>query len=348
MLALKDFDYTLPREFVASYPTAKRSDARLLVVDRATGKFEHRIFKEITAYFKPGDLLVLNNTKVIPARLFGVRPTGGRVEALLLKRADEAVWEMLVKPSGRIKKGTKILFGENGVRLEGEILDEPDGESGIRKVRFESDRIQEKLNQIGRIPLPPYIDRPDEESDRELYQTVFAQVEGAVASPTAGLHFDEALLESLRGRGVEICFVTLHVSYGTFQLVREEDLSKHKMYEEEYEIGEEAAKQIRSALKENRRIIACGTTVVRTLETVFGADILGSTRSRCGKTRLFIYPPYEFKIVDAMITNFHLPRTTLLMLVSAFAGRDLVFEAYEEALRERYRFYSYGDAMLIV
>ena len=340
---LKDFDYELPKELIAPYPEKKRSEARLLVVDRKTGRLEHRIFKNVTEYLGPGDLLVLNNTKVLAARLFGVRPTGGRVEALLLKRLEENIWEMLVKPSGRIKKGTRITFGENGVRLEGEILDEPNRTTGIRRIRFDSKEFQEKLPKIGRTPLPPYIDRPDEPADREMYQTVFAEKEGAVASPTAGLHFDKELLDSLGQKGIKTCFVTLHVGYGTFQAVQAEDLSQHEMYEEEFEISEEAALKLQKALKEKQRIVACGTTVVRTLETMGE-----SAQPTKAKTRLFIYPPYEFKLVDVMITNFHLSRTSLLMLVSAFAGRDLVRRAYEEAIRERYRFYSYGDAMLMI
>jgi len=350
-LILQDFDYKLPRELIASYPVKKRTEAGLLVVDRKTGGFEHRIFKDIVEYLKEGDLLVLNNTKVLPARLFGVRPTGGRVEALLLKQREGNVWEMLVKPSRRIKKGTRLEFGENGVRLEGEVLDDPSSENGIRKIRFEgrfSKTVPEILAQIGRIPLPPYIDRPDEPLDRERYQTVFAEKKGAVASPTAGLHFDEELLSSLGKRQIEICFVTLHVSCGTFQSVQTEDLSKHEMYEEEFEVTTKAAEQIRRARTEGRRIVACGTTVVRVLETVGEKGTVPKKGDSPLSTRLFIYPPYEFKLVDAMITNFHLPRTTLLMLVSAFAGRELAFHAYREAIRERYRFYSYGDAMLIL
>ncbi len=350
---LQDFDYELPKELVASYPAPKRSEARLLVLDRSSARREHRIFKDIADYLKPGDLLVLNNTKVLPARIFGKKPTGGKVEGLLLKNLEGPVWEVLMKPNGRVKKGTRILFGENGIRLEGEILDESNGTSGIRKISFEDKNFRAKLAAIGRIPLPPYINRPDEASDRELYQTVFAEKEGAVASPTAGLHFDDELLKVLRKKGVEICYVTLHVSYGTFRSVQTEDFSKHEMYEEEFEVTEEAARQIERALKERRRIVACGTTVVRVLETIANPLTLpsppkGERVGVRGTTRLFIYPPYEFKIVDALITNFHLPRTTLLMLVSAFAGRERVLEAYREAVKERYRFYSYGDALLIL
>jgi S-adenosylmethionine:tRNA ribosyltransferase-isomerase len=341
--ALTDFDYALPKELIASYPVPRRSEARLLVLHRETGEREERTFKDLPEYLCPGDLLVLNNTKVLPARLFGKKPTGGRVEVLLLKLKEAGTWEILLRPGGRVKKGARLFFGDNGVTLEGEVLDDPHSGSGVRTIRFEGETIKEKLQHLGRIPLPPYIDRPDEAIDRELYQTVFAEVEGAVASPTAGLHFDETLLEEIRAKGVEICFVTLHVGYGTFQPVESEELSRHQMYEEEFEVSEEARTQIRRALEEKRRIIACGTTVVRTLETV-GLDL----EPRKGKTGLFIYPPHRFKMVDALITNFHLPRTTLLMLVSAFAGQELLMRAYEEAIRSRYRFYSYGDAMLIL
>ncbi len=347
MLTLTDFDYTLPKELIALYPTPKRSEARLLVLHRESGKMEHRTFEDLPEYLRAGDLLVLNNTKVLPARLFGRKPTGGKVEVLLLKSLEESVWEILLRPGGRVKKGTELIFGENGVKLAGEVLDAAEENSGVRRIRFNPEGFKEKLALLGRIPLPPYIGRPDEAIDRELYQTVFAQVEGAVASPTAGLHFDEKLLLALRKKGIEIAFVTLHVSYGTFQRVDVEDLSRHQMFEEEFEVTQETTDQIRRALKEKRRIVACGTTVVRTLETL-GARCPSSLQSVRGKTRLFIYPPYEFKMVDAMITNFHLPRTTLLMLVSALAGRESLFRAYEEAIRERYRFYSYGDAMLIL
>lgn len=351
-MTLQDFDYALPRELIAPYPERKRSEARLLVLDRKSRQIEHRIFRDLTDFLQAGDLLVLNNTKVLPARIFGRKPTGGRVEALLLKSLGGATWQALVKPSRRVKSGSRIRFGENGVTLEGEVLDEADKISGVRKIRFgdvgKPGEVLEKLNQIGRIPLPPYIDRPDEAIDRELYQTVFAEVEGAVASPTAGLHFDEELLDRLREKGVEIAAVTLHVSYGTFQPVQTEDIARHEMFEEEFEITTEAAEKIQRAMKEKRRIVACGTTVVRTLETVganLGARLFSHSK---GTTKLFIYPPYEFRGVDAMITNFHLPKSTLLMLVSAFAGHELLFEAYQEAIRRRYRFYSYGDAMLIL
>ncbi len=342
MTALKDFDYELPPDLIASYPEKKRSDARLLAVHRKTSQLEHRIFRDITEYLQPDDLLVLNNTKVLAARLFGQKPTGGRVEVLLVKSLAANDWQVLLKPSRRVKKGMQITFGENGTRVRGELLDEPDGQTGIRKIRFEDN---EKVKKIGRVPLPPYLERLDEASDKEFYQTVFAEKEGAIASPTAGLHFDEELLDRLRKKGVETCFVTLHVSYGTFHPVQTEDLTRHEIHEEEFEITEEAAEQINEARRQGRRIVACGTTVARVLET---AGDSGGVRPTKSSTRLFIYPPYSFKLVDALITNFHLPRTTLLMLVSAFASRDLIFQAYEEAIREKYRFYSYGDAMLIL
>ncbi|MBI4115663.1 MAG: tRNA preQ1(34) S-adenosylmethionine ribosyltransferase-isomerase QueA [Candidatus Omnitrophica bacterium] len=373
MLTLNDFDYELPRELIAPYPTPKRSEARLMVLDRENGRIEHRIFKDVTDYLREGDLLVLNNTRVLPARLFGKRRTGGRVEVLVLSphldpppatRGEEGRGvEVLIKPSRRIHEGEEIILNDHATLL---VLDSPNHNDGIRRVQFRTNGTnqEELLRKIGRIPLPPYIDRPDEEIDRELYQTVFAEKEGAVASPTAGLHFDEELLKGLGEKGIEITYVTLHVSYGTFQPVQTEDLSQHQMYEEEFEITERAATQIQKALEQKRRIVACGTTVVRTLESAVGANQcvrpnvdIGQTRGSAptntinaihGKTNLFIYPPYEFQMADLLITNFHLPRSTLLMLASAFAGRDLLFRAYDEAIRERYRFYSYGDAMLIL
>lgn len=347
-MKLSDFDYSFPREFIASYPEPKRSEARLLVLNRKSGKTEHRVFKELTAFLQPGDLLVLNNTKVLPARLFGRKPTGGRVEVLLLKSLGPETWQALLKPSRRVPKGGRVTFEEKGTFLEAELEDGPDPLTGIRTLKFLGDSVRQKLDEIGRIPLPPYIDRPDGPADRELYQTVFAEVEGAVASPTAGLHFDKALLDQLKAQGVETAFVTLHVSYGTFQPVQVEDISKHEMYEEEFEVPAETAEQIRKARREKRRIVACGTTVVRTLEHVgatHASPLQGPLR---GKTRLFIYPPHSFKLVDVMITNFHLPKSTLLMLTSAFAGHELLMKAYREAIAQRYRFYSYGDAMLIV
>ena len=373
---LSDFDYALPKELIAAFPPQDRPSARLLHVDRTTGKFSHHVFRDIKNFMNPGDVLVLNNTKVIPARLFGKKLTGGKVEALLLKQISEDRWQSLLRPGGRIRKGMMLEFGENGLRLQAEVLDDATPNSGERQIRFQkgtgsrnlSPSVGEILEKIGHIPLPPYIDRADTEIDREMYQTVFAEKEGAVASPTAGLHFDEALLNDLKNHGVEIVYVTLHTSYGTFQPVTEEDLSKHQMFSEDFEITEQAAAQVNKALKENRRIIACGTTVVRTLESVAKHKVPGPSdppkgpgtlcRSKDpgpgtlvpmkGNTRLFIYPPYKFKIVSGMITNFHLPKSSLLLLVAALLGREKMFDAYAEAIRQSYRFYSYGDAMVIL
>ncbi|HNV85961.1 MAG TPA: tRNA preQ1(34) S-adenosylmethionine ribosyltransferase-isomerase QueA [Candidatus Omnitrophota bacterium] len=350
MPKLSDFDYELPKELIAQLPLKNRAQARLLVLSRETGSLSHRRFEEITDYFSPGDCLVLNNTKVLPARLFGRKDTGGRVEVLLHKTLGDCEWEVLLKPSGRVKAGSILSFGSNGASLHCEVKDSPRKDSGLREVEFlEGDQTPKLLRQLGHIPLPPYIDRPDSDIDRELYQTIFAEIPGAVASPTAGLHFDEMLIRAIREKGVKIFFVTLHVGYGTFQPVAEDEISRHEMHPEVYEISEETAQGLTEALGERRRVIACGTTVARALETVVREE--GNRiriRPGSGETRIFIHPPYSFKAFHGLITNFHLPRTTLLMLVSAFAGAENIFRAYREAIRERYRFYSYGDAMLII
>ncbi len=345
---LSDFDYVLPAELIAALPPKDRPSARLLACGRETGKFSHHIFRDLPQFLKPGDLLVLNNTKVIPARLFGRRQSGGQVEILLLENVQGNQWEVLLRPGGRVKKFAEISFDDNGkdAGLEAVVLDDGRLDSGERRVEFFGKNVPESLNKIGHMPLPPYIDRPDAEIDREMYQTVFAEKEGAVASPTAGLHFDQALLEELRQKGVEIAFVTLHVSYGTFQPVTAENLTDHKMFFENYEINAEAADKINKAAAENRRVIACGTTSVRTLESA--ADDQGKVHPKRGKTNLFIYPPYSFKVVRGLITNFHLPKSTLLCLVAALAGHENLKKYYAEAIREKYRFYSYGDAMLIL
>ncbi len=346
MLTLSDFDYSLPKELIAAYPPQDRPSARLLHANRESGKFAHHTFRDITDFLQAGDLLVLNNTKVVPARIFGKKETGGVVEGLLLKNLGEDRWKVLVRPSGRVKKNAVITFGQNGVRISAEVLDDPGQDSGERLLRFLGEETGQKLKSIGHIPLPPYIDREDTEIDRELYQTVFAEKEGAVASPTAGLHFDQGLLEAINKKGVETVCVTLHTGYGTFQPVTSENLSEHKMFEEEFEITEEAAGRINQAKQDNRRIIACGTTSVRALESAAGPD--GKIIPQKSATRLFVYPPYEFKIVQGLITNFHLPKSSLLLLVAAFLGHDKMMKAYCEAIREKYRFYSYGDAMVIL
>lgn len=346
MFTLASFDYALPRGLIAAHPCSDRTGSRLLYVRRKTGRISHHIFRGLADFLAAGDLLVLNDTRVIPARLIGVKPTGGKVEALLLKESGEGVWEALLKPGARTRQGSRIIFGENGIRLEAEVLEDSDLKNGIRRLRFQERDLREALDKIGHMPLPPYLDRPDTAEDRERYQTVFAKSNGAVAAPTAGLHFDMALLKRLRQKGVQIAFVTLHVGYGTFRPITVEDVRRHRMDEEPFEISEEAAALVNRARRERRRIVACGTTTVRALEsTVSSAGILSAGR---GTTTLFIYPPYRFKIVSGLITNFHLPKSTLLLLVAAFVGRRRLMEIYAEAIRERYRFYSYGDAMLIL
>ncbi|HXV27851.1 MAG TPA: tRNA preQ1(34) S-adenosylmethionine ribosyltransferase-isomerase QueA [bacterium] len=354
-MKLSDFDYSLPKESIAAFPPADRPSARLLHIESNTGHFSHHTFRDLPDFLVPGDVLVLNNTKVLPARLFGCKETGGRVEALLLKKKASGIensWEALIRPNRRVKKNSQIVFGKNGMSFEAEVLDEARPESGKRLLRFKGDSVLEKMEKFGHMPLPPYLDRPDTEMDRELYQTVFAQKPGAVASPTAGLHFDEMLLDALRRKGIETVFVTLHVSYGTFRSIAAENPAEHRMEEEEFEVTEDASRKINRALDEKRRVIACGTTSVRTLESSVDPET-GRVRHQTGNTSLFIYPSYPFKIVQGLITNFHLPKSTLLLLVAAFlddkgTGRDMLFRAYNEAIRQGYRFYSYGDAMVIL
>ena len=347
LMRLSDFDYFLPKELIAIYPPRQRTSARLLKVDRQNGDLAHHHFFDLKDFLSAGDVLVLNNTKVIPARIFGQKPTGGRVEALILKKLEQGLCEVLLKPGGRIKKEMILSFGENGDRFQAEVLDDPAPDSGNRKIKFIQPDFEKVLERIGHIPLPPYIDRPDTEIDRELYQTVFAQKEGAVASPTAGLHFDHELLDALKQKGVEIIYVTLHVSHATFRPVTCENLAEHKMYDEEFEVSEEAAQALQKAVAQKRRIIACGTTSARSIESA--VDSAGKVTERKGNTNLFIYPPYSFKVISGLITNFHLPKSTLLLLVAAFLGdREKLFRVYEEAIREHYRFYSYGDAMLVL
>ncbi len=344
-MKLSDFDYPLPPELIAAFPPEDRASARLLKVDRVSGKISHHIFRGIENFLNKGDVLVLNNTKVLPARVFGLRQTGGQVEALFLKQTEKNVWKVLLRPGGRIKQGAVISLGENGTKFDARVLDDPQPDSGERLLQIDNGK--EVLKKIGHIPLPPYIDRPDSKIDRDLYQTVFAEKEGAVAAPTAGLHFDKDLLERLKKKGVEVVYVTLHTSYGTFQPLGQEDLEKNELFEEEYEITPQAAEIINRAKKENRRVIACGTTSVRTLESA--ADNGGQVKAHKAETRIFIYPPYTFKIISGMITNFHLPKSSLMLLVSAFLGaKEKLMNAYEEAIREKYRFYSYGDAMVIL
>ncbi len=338
---LHDFYYELPQELIAQDPLEDRSGSRLLILDRETGKREHHIFREIIDQLHPGDCLVVNNTKVIPARLIGSREgTGGKVEVLLLKRGEDDVWETLVKPGKKARPGAKILFGD-GI-LTGEVLEVV--EDGNRKIRFRYDGIfEEILDRLGQMPLPPYITH--QLKDKNRYQTVYAKHDGSAAAPTAGLHFTPELLQAIRDRGVRIAHVTLHVGLGTFRPVKAEQIEDHHMHSEFYMVEEEQARLINRTKAEGGRIIAVGTTSCRTLESAAGPD--GMLQAGSGWTDIFIYPGYEFRLVDCLITNFHLPESTLMMLVSALAGRERIMAAYEEAVKERYRFFSFGDAMLI-
>ena len=338
---VKDFYYDLPQELIAQDPLSDRSGSRLMVLDKKTGEIEHRIFRDITDYLRPGDCLVINNTKVIPARLYGVKEdTGAKIEVLLLKRKENDVWETLVKPGRKCKPGTKLSFGEG--LLTGEVTDIV--EEGNRLIRFHYEGIfEEILDRLGQMPLPPYITH--QLKDKNRYQTVYAKYDGSAAAPTAGLHFTPELLEQVRQMGVEIAEVTLHVGLGTFRPVKETDVLKHHMHSEFYRIDQSEADKINRAKKEGRRVIAVGTTSTRTLESA--ADENGYLRETSGWTEIFIYPGYQFKVIDGLITNFHLPESTLVMLVSALAGREHVLNAYAEAVAQRYRFFSFGDAMFL-
>ena len=339
---VKDFYYDLPQELIAQDPLEDRSSSRLLVLDKKTGKTQHRIFKDIVEYLRPGDCLVINNTKVIPARLYGVKEgTEAKIEILLLKRKENDIWETLVKPGKKCKIGTKIVFGE-GI-LTGEVVDIV--EEGNRLIQFHYEGIfEEILDRLGQMPLPPYITH--QLQDKNRYQTVYAKYDGSAAAPTAGLHFTPELLQQVRDMGVEIAEVTLHVGLGTFRPVKETDVLKHHMHSEFYKIEQSEADKINKAKKEGHRVIAVGTTSTRTLESA--ADENGFLTEKSGWTEIFIYPGYQFKVIDALITNFHLPESTLVMLVSALAGREHVLAAYETAVEEKYRFFSFGDAMFIV
>lgn len=340
-LKKSDFYFDLPEELIAQDPLEDRSASRLLVLDKETGKVSHHIFKEIVEYLMPGDCLVLNNTKVIPARLLGEREgTGAHIEVLLLKRREADVWETLVKPGKKCKPGTRLSFG-NGM-LRAEVLETV--EEGNRLIRFFYEGIwEEVLDRLGEMPLPPYITHKLQDKNR--YQTVYAKYEGSAAAPTAGLHFTEELLRQIAQKGVTIAYVTLHVGLGTFRPVKEENVLDHHMHSEFYQVSPEAAEKINAAKRGGRRVICVGTTSCRTVESA--ADAEGIVHAGSDNTEIFIYPGYRFKVLDALITNFHLPESTLVMLVSALAGREHVLNAYEEAIREKYRFFSFGDAMFI-
>ncbi len=340
-MQLSDFNYDLPQELIAQDPLEKRSDSRLMVVGREDGTIEHKHFYDIIDYVNPGDCLVINDTKVIPARLMGVKEdTGASIEVLLLKRREEKVWETLVKPGKKARVGARISFGDG--LLVGEVIDIV--EEGNRLIRFEYEGIwEELLDKLGQMPLPPYITHKLQ--DRNRYQTVYAKNDGSAAAPTAGLHFTKELLEQLKEKGVEIAHVTLHVGLGTFRPVKVDNILEHHMHSEFYVVEQEEADKINAAKANGKRIISVGTTSTRTLESV--ADENGIVRAGSGWTDIFIYPGYQFKVVDCLITNFHLPESTLLMLVSAFSSRENMLNAYEVAVSERYRFFSFGDAMFI-
>ena len=337
-----DFYFDLPQELIAQDPLEDRSSSRLMVLDRKTGEIEHHIFKEVIDYLNPGDCLVVNNTKVIPARLFGSKKgTEAKIEILLLKRKENDVWETLVKPGKKAKPGTIISFGDG--LLTGEVIDVV--EEGNRLIKCTYDGIfEEILDQLGQMPLPPYITH--QLKDKNRYQTVYAKHDGSAAAPTAGLHFTSELLEAIKAKGVNIAHVTLHVGLGTFRPVKVEDVTNHHMHSEFYIVEEDQAKLINETKQRGGKIVSVGTTSCRTLESA--TDDQGVLHAGSGWTDIFIYPGYQFKMIDRLITNFHLPESTLLMLVSALAGKDNIMAAYEEAVKERYRFFSFGDAMMIL
>ena len=365
-MLVSEFDYELPEELIARQPAAQRDASRMLRLERTSGTAEDRMFREFPALLRAGDLLVMNDTRVFPARLFGRRsgeraqavsprnPAAkeflqGRVEVLLTRQLDGGEWQALVRPGRKISVGERLTFGEGRESLHAEVTAR--GEFGERRLRFEAGaggEFFERLERLGHVPLPPYIDRPDAEADRERYQTVYAGPErGSSAAPTAGLHFTRAVLDEIRERGVETATVTLHVGLGTFQPVRNARVEDNKLHSEHYRIPKETAEKIARARKEGRRTVAVGTTTVRTLETAAAKNPAGVVETGEGETELFIYPGFKFKVVDALLTNFHLPQSTLLMLVCAFAGREPTLAAYRHAVKERYRFFSYGDCMWV-
>ncbi len=338
MYKLSDYDYNLPKELIAKYPVEPRDQCKLMVLDRYKKTIKHKIFKDIKNYLEEGDLLVLNDTKVIPARLIGKKETGAKIEVFLLNPLEkENIWSVLIRNLKRLKVGNKIIFGKD---FYAKLIEKD--KDGKAVIEFFTENLKEKINKYGQIPLPPYIEREPEEKDKNLYQTVFAKKEGAVAAPTAGLHFTKELLQELEEKGVKTAYITLHVGIGTFKPITTEDITKHKMHEEFYQIPKTTIDLIKETKEKGRNIVAVGTTVVRTLET------FARNNKAEGFSNLFIYPPFEFKLVDKLITNFHLPKSSLLLLVSAFADREFILKAYKEAVKKRYRFFSYGDAMLIL
>ena len=338
---VSDFYYDLPEELIAQTPIEKRDESRLMVLNRASQTIEHKTFKDIIEYLEPGDCLVRNNTKVIPARLYGKKATGAKIEFLLLNRIEGDIWECIVRPGHKLKPGTEVEFGD-GI-LKAKVLDVMEGVT--RKVEFKYEGIfNEILDKIGLMPLPPYIHESLKDNDR--YQTVYAKYEGSAAAPTAGLHFTPELFEKIKAKGIDVANVTLHVGIGTFRPVKVENVEEHHMHSEHFYIKQEDVDKINNAKKNGKRVIAVGTTSCRVLETI--ADENGMVKPTEGDTQIFIYPGYKYKCLDGLVTNFHLPESTLIMLVSALAGRDYIMKAYNEAVKERYRFFSFGDAMLIL
>lgn len=349
-MKLSQFDFDLPTELIAQHPPENRDESRLMVVDRNKGTIEHKMFKDVVNYFGDGDTMVLNNTKVFPARLYGNKEkTGARIEVFLLRELnkDSLLWDVLVDPARKIRIGNKLYFGEDE-ELVAEVIDNTTSRGRTLRFLHEGsyEDFKEKLLRLGQTPLPKYIKRDVEEKDAERYQTIYAKNEGAVAAPTAGLHFSRELMKRLEIEGVNFAELTLHIGLGTFRPVEVEDLTKHKMDSEKIEIPDPAADQVNSSKKDRKRVCAVGTTVMRAVETSVSTE--HELKPYSGWTNKFIFPPYEFKIADSMITNFHLPKSTLLMMVAAFGGYDLIMEAYREAIKKEYRFFSYGDAMLII
>jgi S-adenosylmethionine:tRNA ribosyltransferase-isomerase len=349
-MKLSQFNYELPPALLANYPSEERDQCRLLVVDRAKGTIEHKIFKDIMGYFDDGDVMILNNTKVFPARLYGRKEkTGAKIEVFLLRElnSEMKLWDVLVDPARKIRVGNKLYFGDDDM-LVAEVVDNTTSRG--RTIRFlyegEHDEFKNVLYGLGETPLPKYIKRKAEEADKERYQTVFAREEGAVAAPTAGLHFSKELMKRMEIKGVEFAELTLHVGLGTFRTIDVEDLSKHKMDAEYFRIDEKNAKIVNTAKENKKKICAIGTTAMRTVESAVSANKL--LKPMEGWTNLFVHPPYDFSIANAMVTNFHVPKSSLLIMVSAFGGYDLIMKAYQEAIKEKYKFYTYGDAMLII
>jgi len=342
-MRIEEFDYPLPPSLIAQYPSPQRGESSLMILHQRGGVIEHRAFRDLSDYLNPGDLLVMNDTRVLPARLIGKKETGGKVEMLLIPPTNGTMgeWEVLIKGSGKVRAGTRIQLGQE---VYGEVKEVKDGKG---RIRFSSQgEVMDLIRKVGRVPLPPYIKREDEPLDRDRYQTVFAAEEGSIAAPTAGLHFTHDLLQLLRDQGVSIAWITLHIGLGTFAPVKARNVDDHTMEAEWVEISEQAGQKIEQTRARGGKVIAVGTTTTRALESF--SDGNGGVKCGKGRTSLFIYPPYRFRVIDGLITNFHLPKSTLIMLVSAFAGKDLLAKAYQEAVDRKYRFYSYGDAMMIL